>query len=796
MKNEDLHPSEELSHYFAPRREEASLLSSTEVETLLVRHDMLPNTSRTLLSVRNIIMTLTGLATLGGIAYLAFFNAPHTNTLTSFSKEAHSISSNRAPVLTNTIATPTVNKHTSQSTKPIQKAPERGPWSAGNDQFYADLNPNELKKLGIVVNGDTVETYKLSDDNSLKKGQVSYHYIGGYGTTKSSPAGIEAHHIFPELITFGNGNGAAWQTKGGGCAMIPSEINTILGPWLNKPGAPGYHALGFENHQQYDPKWGTLDTIRIQIGKDCPMPVPFPFEWPAGMGNYSDTVAKGMVQLGHYYEGSIPKPAFTLPKGMVLVVDTVTPQDILNQIAQAQNGETMEHLRSIVSRLNELVPVIVRMKPGSGELGKQDFILWYEPSDELFDALPQKQAALFRAKLAQPPHCLTAPNSALRSVEITYCVTEPQKVHLTIRDLIGKERISWDQDAVAGDNVAKCGTETLASGMYVMTVREGNGTERSRRIWIENANPKKPGWENANMKATQAWVTSDDDSIQDDGTLAPLNIPHLELTHDDLATIGVVTNDSLGSFYFASDKRGNVDCVELLRKWNPGDRVFSATVVQVGGIRNRFLTDSNVFGVSPRTFQPLLVTGGNGRKRLFTSDTAIFPFGHDEDPSEVTKKMKEIDQQFQMVDQLIPILLRANSTSGPVGARDLIFWYRGTPDFLASLPESSRLVAQNIVGNGNQAPVATSHGAISKVAAYPNPSKGKVTLKLSMNDSRSITVVLRNLLGQEVSEPIHMQASGESEEKLDFSKLPDGIYLLDITSEIGERYVQRIVIEH
>ena len=62
----------------------------------------------------------------------------------------------------------------------------------------------------------------------------------------------------------------------------------------------------------------------------------------------------------------------------------------------------MEHLHSIVSRLNELVPVIVRMTPGRGEPTKQDFILWYEPSNELFLADPEdilkSQAGCFVGK--------------------------------------------------------------------------------------------------------------------------------------------------------------------------------------------------------------------------------------------------------------------------------------------------------------------------------------------------------------------------------------------------------------
>src|SRR5438045_467653 len=89
MKTEDIQPSKELAPHIAPYREEAPLLSASEVDQLLVRRDLLPNHPPTpslkregnkSINVRKIIMTLSGITGLGIAAYFAFFNGPSSNT--------------------------------------------------------------------------------------------------------------------------------------------------------------------------------------------------------------------------------------------------------------------------------------------------------------------------------------------------------------------------------------------------------------------------------------------------------------------------------------------------------------------------------------------------------------------------------------------------------------------------------------------------------------------------------------------------------------------------------------------
>jgi len=484
MKNDKLHQSKELTKHFAPYRDEEPLLSAPQVNKLLAERDMLPNRSTKSINVRRIIMTLIGITGLAAVGYFAFFSSFNGSNVPDASHGAYpSLGTvQEQKTLSKPESTPQPNlavRHASQ------KNDTHGPWSAGNDQYYADLTSVELHKLGIILNDDTIVNYRLSHKDDIEIGKVAAHYIQGMGRTESLPAGIDAHHFFPELITFANGNGAAWRTDSS-CGMIASEINTLLLPWLKKPGTPGIHALGFSNHHAYGGVG--YDTLRLEIGKNFAQPAPFPFAWYE-IDPHWDSVKDEVMELAHYYEGSAAKPTVELPKNFTLAVDTITPQDLLDQFAQEQNSSDMQHLRSIMSRLNELVPVIVRMTPGKGAPGDKDFILWYEPSEELFNALPPAQAAIFRGSKA--PHCMNAPEAVTSSAEVTYCVSEPQEVKVDVFDLSGHDVMSLTQMAESGDNIAQISTRSLPSGIYIVSVRDKDGSQRTRRIWVQNANPTR-----------------------------------------------------------------------------------------------------------------------------------------------------------------------------------------------------------------------------------------------------------------------------------------------------------------
>jgi hypothetical protein len=77
MKKEThLQPSSELAPFFAERREEASLLATTDVEKLISDRAMLPPANHH--TIRRLIMTITGLAGIAALVYFTGFHQPTT----------------------------------------------------------------------------------------------------------------------------------------------------------------------------------------------------------------------------------------------------------------------------------------------------------------------------------------------------------------------------------------------------------------------------------------------------------------------------------------------------------------------------------------------------------------------------------------------------------------------------------------------------------------------------------------------------------------------------------------------
>ncbi len=749
MKKE-LHPSEALAKFFSPRREEAPMLSAPEIERILERSDMLPNQSRNFINGRRLIMTLSGIAAIGIASYLAFFNPSSQTTKraegTNPSLKYHSSLTTPAK---REISQPGTSAALPPKSSVSLRVGTRGPWSAGNDQIYADLTREELARLGIVVNGDTVVAYKLPPNDTIESMALTQHSIGGGNTKRLLPAGTHPPRFYPVLMTFGSGHGVAYiledknaRTKEWGIVGDDS-MNNVIRDWLHSPGIPGYAPVWWKTTSfRLCDTCGEVDKMRLQVGKNFAKPI-FPFFVPQ-MDGFKDSTKAAIAQLAKYYCGKAEKPQFVFPKNLFINADTVTPEDMLREMDSDENTASMKRLRSTMARLNDLIPVIVRMTPGTGAPGPNDFIFWYEPSEELFNALPPAQAALFRAKLAEPPHCFTAPNAVLAQAEVTYCVDAPQAVWISVSDLTGRELLRWQESAVAGDNVSKFSTETLQSGMYLVTVKSAHGTKRTRRIWVENAYPKGEQLNTAreNIPAAQSSL---------------LDFTSLQIDSASLAGIGVESNEFLVAYYGALPDTTKVDYTGVIRSWG--------TILKT-------LDRSAVTNVSIPDFEPVLVTDGLGRKRLYTS---------------------LLDTNALAADSLIPILLKDVSTDS-IGGTDLIFWYQPTPEFLAALPDSARAVAEAMIGGTRNESVAEEHGAIEQAIAFPNPSRGQFTVKLSVNGERTLTFTLRNLLGQAAAPPIRTQADGESDHTLDFGTVPEGVYLLDITSDQGERYIERVVI--
>jgi hypothetical protein len=499
---EDTHlqPSEELAPFFANRREESPLLATTDVEKLLSERAMLPliGNHHTL---RRIIMSISGLAGIAALIYFTGFHQPAAPPVKKIDSKNEPIASKSIEPIPST----TSSQEEKSVTPTITEAPSHGPWSAPGNQYYADLTPEELGKLGIRIVGDTTFAYKLNDNDSVAGAMlyttvipgVKYkgHGISSGSLTARAPEGITAQRFYPHLMTFANGMGAAYRIEEGKSLEFglttKDNVENDLRMWLSKPAVHGYYAIGYQHSFSFqDNNTNTRrDSIKIMIGKDLPLPRFMPLMTPPVRG-YPDSVSHALRDLTLYYDGSnSQKPNITWPASLCIKVDTVTAQDMIAEMDREQNSTTIQKLHSIMARVNELVPVIVRMTPGHGKPVNGDYIFWYEPSEELLNALPPKQAGIFRNKKA--PQCMNAPAAVTSSAEVTYCVEQPQDVLVQVIDLTGHVVMTLHQHAESGDNIAKVSTESLPSGMYIISVQNNDGTQRTRRIWVQNAHPKQ-----------------------------------------------------------------------------------------------------------------------------------------------------------------------------------------------------------------------------------------------------------------------------------------------------------------
>jgi hypothetical protein len=838
MKNPDtsLHTSDRLAPFVAKYRDEPPLVSAPELADMLARRDPLRyRPSKT----KKSIMTLAGLSALSFILYQLFGGAPQP---IAQHPRAEALSGTLHPhhhAVAAALSQLTRDEHKAEEhrTSSSLLAPnndDRPPFAAPGDQIFADLTPSQLARLGIIVMGDTIAQYNLNRKGDATMMKLTVHSFEGEERS-DVPKGITVSNLSPVIMTQADGHGAAFHREdslGGftwGMTGDDQKHREEALKYIKRDNSHGFHLLGF-NVVVFDSKSDILHpsapkSVSIEIGQDIGS-LPF-HEVRKPSWGMPDSLFNSLKEYADYYMGKIPKPYSNIP-GYSVRADTLTMMEIVERYDQEDNAKNKPMIREVLSRLNELIPVLVRLDSKSGKPSPKDYIFWYEPSEDLFNALPPAQASLFRHS-ASPDHCLTAPNSVSNDATITYCSSEAQPVSAIVRDLTGHIIRIVLADAHLGDNTLTIPTEVLASGMYIVTIRTKNSPERSRRIWVENHAPlpfplpergpesvtsyedhtsiftfpadctpdqaalfvaresqivssyadwgkKLPaGRSNAITRGNRSYKIERDAGL--DSAMSDLNsdftkiassvayikglhvsagLDYIELDHKDESRLGLESNDSLVKF-FVGDTSTYV-ALGVMRSWG----------VQTGDYIQPFKP-----GHSPhivRDLTPSFVTDGIGRKRLIVTTSS----------------------DDSTINSLVPVLFRAPMPADTLGARDIIFWYKPTPTFLAALPDSIREI---ITGSHSQVRSQTP-SALRSVRVYPNPSRGDFALDLTFDTPRKLSVIVRNLIGQERARMLLSVPSGTSSERISFNTLEDGIYILELTSDAAETSFERIVIEH
>ena len=81
----------------------------------------------------------------------------------------------------------------------------------------------------------------------------------------------------------------------------------------------------------------------------------------------------------------------------------------------------------------------------------------------------------------------------------------------------------------------------------------------------------------------------------------------------------------------------------------------------------------------------------------------------------------------------------------------------------------------------------------SQTTISPNPVTTALTLETTLDRAATLTLTLRNILGEAVLQERHTTASGRFTATLDVSTLANGVYLLEMSDGTGGRWVQKVV---
>ncbi|MCX7736481.1 MAG: T9SS type A sorting domain-containing protein [Candidatus Kapabacteria bacterium] len=184
-------------------------------------------------------------------------------------------------------------------------------------------------------------------------------------------------------------------------------------------------------------------------------------------------------------------------------------------------------------------------------------------------------------------------------------------------------------------------------------------------------------------------------------------------------------------------------------------------------------------------------------------------FFQDFDLNKIYNGSKKID-----INRLIPIKVPVGNNSKNESSLSFILWYEPTNNLINLLPdriiESLEPELQGLIKTtkncesnsfqkeGSYLEIWRScNGAIKNMSIHPNPASSRTTLFYYLTEPRELDLSLFNLTGQKIAElrPADILEAGEYEEVLDLRNYPPGLYLIVLSSNNGEKAVQRLLIE-
>lgn len=198
------------------------------------------------------------------------------------------------------------------------------------------------------------------------------------------------------------------------------------------------------------------------------------------------------------------------------------------------------------------------------------------------------------------------------------------------------------------------------------------------------------------------------------------------------------------------------------------------------------LTDSTVDEPEWCECNAVLITNSRGRTYGHT-----YSSGSPNDPDAVgSGKFKN--------GELVPVRLPAPADLKRDDESEFfyLFWYEPTGDFLAVLPPDIRIEIQQRL-NRLRGTYAAPPLALAEASVYPNPATSDmVTVDYTLKEERRIAVSVYDITGVHLRDVAvtDTRASGNWKDAVSFEGIPNGYYLLAVTTDKGEQSVRPFIL--
>ncbi len=191
---------------------------------------------------------------------------------------------------------------------------------------------------------------------------------------------------------------------------------------------------------------------------------------------------------------------------------------------------------------------------------------------------------------------------------------------------------------------------------------------------------------------------------------------------------------------------------------------------------------------------PVLVTNSRGQSMMHAQ-----PYGKKLKPSEVGSG------QYNG-RELIPIRVQVDNETLPSTETDYyyLFWFEPTDEFISTLPDR---VQRELKERQNESPAGaiaeaddsnTTSRILEGANIHPNPvTSGTATVEYTIQNSCRVALSMYDITGERVRDIAvsEQRDSGTWQENVSFEGVPDGYYLLAVTTDKGEQSIRPFILE-